>query len=475
MFVVVLLLAACTSGDPVRSSPFGPTTQSANSSRSAAPGSHADSPGGEWTTYGHDPSNTRTNASGATITIGNVSRLTKSWQTDGLVGVSGTPAVDSNVAYFGDWTGTVRAVHADTGQEIWHTPVPGGFIVAAPAVVGDAVFVANGHTLYRLDRSTGAIEWQAITNGSPLAQINASPVIVGDLVLQGTASIQDAVGAAGQIFRGSLGAYDVATGREVWRFYATTGDSTSGSGVGIWSTPAVDTASGLLFVGTGNTSSEPSGPLADSLLAIDYKTGRLKWSTQFTPIDVFPNGNPVGKDVDVGASPNLWTSDGRNFVGVGDKGGVYHALDRDTGAVVWQTPLTPGGFFGGVIGSASFVDGELVMSSNGGDLQTNLPANVSRVFALDPATGAIKWTSHDFKGMIFAPISSVPGVSFVATDQGEMAALDTATGNNVWSFTAPNKSGCGPSIVGNRVLWGYGFFLFGSPGAGGVISFVVQP
>jgi polyvinyl alcohol dehydrogenase (cytochrome) len=473
LLVVALLLTACTSGDPVSSSPFGPASQSA--SAAAAVGSHADSPGRDWTEYGHDPSNTRTNTTGTAITTANVSKLTKSWETDGLVGVSGTPAVVTNVAYFGDWTGTVRAVHADTGQEIWHTPVPGGFIVAAPTVVDDAVYIANGHTLYRLDRWTGAIEWQVVTNESPLAQINASPVVVDDLVLQGTASIQDAVGAAGQIFRGSIGAYDVATGKEVWRFYATTGDSTSGSGVGIWSTPAIDVARGLLFVGTGNTSSEPSGPLADSLLAIDYRTGRLKWSTQFTPIDVFPNGNPVGKDVDVGASPNLWTSNGRDFVGVGDKGGVYHALDRDTGAVLWQTPLTPGGFFGGIIGSASFVDGELVMSSNGGDLRTNLPPNVSRVFALDPATGAIKWTSEDLKGMIFAPISSVPGVAFVATDQGAMAALDAGTGKSLWSFTAPNKSGCGPAIVGDRVVWGYGFFLFGSPGAGGVISFVVQP
>ena len=285
VLVVSVLLAACSSGDPVSSSPFGPISQSA--SAGAAAGSHADSPGREWTAYGHDPSNTRTNVSGTSITSANVSKLTKSWETDGLTGVSGTPAVVSNVAYFGDWTGTVRAVHADTGQEIWHTPVPGGFIVAAPAVVDDAVYIANGHTLYRLDRSTGAIEWQAVTNESPLAQINASPVVVDDLVVQGTASIQDAVGAANQVFRGSVGAYDVATGREVWRFYATAGDSTSGSGVGIWSTPAVDTARGLLYVGTGNTSSAPSGPLADSLLAIDYRTGRLKWSTQFTPIDVF--------------------------------------------------------------------------------------------------------------------------------------------------------------------------------------------
>jgi polyvinyl alcohol dehydrogenase (cytochrome) len=218
----------------------------------------------------HDPSNTRANVSGTAITAANVSSLAKSWELDGLVGVSGTPAVVGGVAYFGDWNGVAWAVDANTGREIWHTPIAGGFIVDGPAVTVDAVFIANGHTLYRLARATGVVQWQTVTNESPLSQINASPVVVDNLVLQGTASIQDAVGLPNGVFRGSIGAYDVTTGAEVWRFYTTPADATSGSGAAIWSTPAIDKATGLLFVGTGNTSTEPSGPLADSLLAIDY-------------------------------------------------------------------------------------------------------------------------------------------------------------------------------------------------------------
>ena len=156
-------------------------------------------------------SETRINATTA-------SKLTKSWENDGLVGVSGTPAISAGVAYFGDWKGTVRAVKVDTGEEVWNTPVPGGFIVDAPAVDGDAVYIANGHTLYRLDRATGAVRWQASTNENPLSQINASPVVVGNLVLQGTASVVDAVPNSDNTFRGSIGAYDTVTGKEVWRF-----------------------------------------------------------------------------------------------------------------------------------------------------------------------------------------------------------------------------------------------------------------
>jgi polyvinyl alcohol dehydrogenase (cytochrome) len=347
----------------------------------------------------------------------------------------------------------------------------GSWVIGAPAVHDDAVYIGVGKTLSRLDKATGAIVWQHSTNDSSLSQINGSPVYVDGLVLQATAGIQDAVPDPTNSFRGTIGAYDAATGKEVWRLYATPADATAGSGVGIWSTPAVDQARGLLFIGTGNTSSEPTAPLADALLAIEYKTGKLVWSKQFTPQDVFPKGNPTGKDVDVGASPNLWTSDGRDLVGIGDKGGNYHTLDRASGAVVWQTSLTPGSVFGGVIGSAAFADGRLVMSSNVGDPATNAPTNASKIFALDPATGAIQWTSEELTGKVFGPVSAVPGVAFVGTDANTMYAFDTATGTRLWSFDAPGKIGGGPAIADGHLYWGYGFILFRGTSEGGVINF----
>jgi polyvinyl alcohol dehydrogenase (cytochrome) len=424
--------------------------------------------------YGHDPSNTRLNASEKRITRETVVSLTERWSKHELVGVSGTPTVASGVAYFGDWTGTVWAVDAETGADVWKATIGGGFIVGAPAIHDDAVFVSNGHTLTRLARSTGAVEWQADTNEHPLAQISASPVVVDDLVIQGVASAEVAIPRSEYTFRGSIGAYDVATGAERWRLYTTAGDATSGPGVGIWSTPAVDTDRGLLYVGSGNAYAEPTGPLADSILAIEYATGTLKWSRQFTNPDVFSAGNPTGKDADVGASPNLWTSDGRDLVGAGDKAGVFHALDRDSGEVVWETQLTPGSFFGGEIGSGAFVDGKLIVVSNIGDPATNAPTDATKVFALEPASGEILWESEPMDGMIFAPVGAVPGVAFVGTSTGRLLALDTRDGTELWSFQAPDKTGCGPSIVDGAVLWGYGYTLFAGPGEGGVISFTPE-
>ena len=422
--------------------------------------------------YGHDFANTRTNTSETKVNVDTVAELSKSWEIDGLVGVTGTPTVSDGVAYFGDWKGAIWAVEADTGEQVWTSQI-GGMIVGAPAIDGDAVFASSGRSLFRLDSATGEQEWKVDVDDHPQAQINASPVVIDGLVLQGMASFENVLRKDEYAFRGSISAYDTTTGAQQWKFYATPDDATSGPGAGIWGTPAIDEARGLLFVGTGQGLAEPTPPLADALLAIDFRTGELKWSRQFTYPDVFSAAFPTGKDADVGASPNLWTSDGRDLVGAGDKGGTFHAVDRETGEVVWDTELTPGSVFGGQIGSAAFVDGTLIASSNVGDPDTNAPTDVTKLFALDPATGEIRWATEDLPGKIFAPVGAVPGVAFVGTDRGTLSALDTATGAELWTLQAPAKTGCGPSIVDGRVLWGYGFTLFGGPGPGGVISYTI--
>lgn len=347
-------------------------------------------------------------------------------------------------------------------------------IVGACALDDESVFVGVGSSLICLDRNSGKQRWTAKTDEHPQAQISASPVVVDGMVLQGTASFENTMSKEKYEFRGSIAAFDAATGANVWQFFTTPDDGTQGAGAGIWSTPAIDKKRSLLYVGTGQGLSEPTPELADSMLAIDYQSGKLQWSKQFTYPDVFSNGHPNGKDADVGASPNLWTINGRHLVGAGDKGGTYHALDRDTGEVVWETELTPGSVFGGQIGSAAYVDDVIVATSNVGDPDTNAPTDRTHAFGLDPGTGDKIWTSEELEGKIFAPISAVPGVAFVGTDRGLLLALDTKTGKKLWSTEAPAMTACGPSIVDGQLLWGYGFVLFGGPGPGGLMSFKVE-
>src|SRR5207247_8522737 len=99
------------------------------------------------------------------------------------------------------------------------------------------------------------------------------------------------------------------------------------------------------------TCQPPLGGGVTSSAAIDAgrggvsETGALRWD--FSPI---PSGN-LG-DLDFIASPNLFTIPGgttpRALVGVGSKNGVYHTVDRDAGAPVWQPAAVPGGLAGAV-------------------------------------------------------------------------------------------------------------------------------
>jgi polyvinyl alcohol dehydrogenase (cytochrome) len=442
------------------------STPSGARSCASAPGT------GAWSDSRNGPANTGDNTSDSEIDSSSVSGLTPRWEKRGLVGVTGTPLVERGVVYFGDWTGTVWALRLSSGTVLWSTKV-GADVIGSPALAGTGLYVGAGSTLSRLDAADGHIVWKVTTNPNPYSQINASPIVVGHRVILGTAQFEEVVGKPPATFQGSIGAWDTYSGRPLWNFVTTPDDAVSGAGEGIWSTPAVDTRLGLLYVGTGQNISEPTGPLADSLLAIHLGNGRLAWWSQFTRPDVFGVGDYTGKDADVGASPNLWSCGARELVGVGQKNGVYHALDARSGKEVWDTTLTPGSTFGGALGSAAFLDGRLVVSSNVGDPASNATTNRSKVVALEPANGKVLW-SRSFAGNVFGPVTGVRGVAFVGTDAGRYYALTTNNGAQKWTFTPPGRVGGGASIVAGNVIWGYGFTLFHGPGPGGIVCFAIN-
>ena len=159
------------------------------------------------------------------------------------------------------------------------------------------------------------------------------------------------------------------------------------------------------------------------------------------------------------------------MVGVGDKRGVYHALDRATGEVVWEAEMTPGSLLGGVIGTSAYAEGVIYVGSNVGDPVSNGPTGTTEVLALAAADGEVLWR-HEMEGAIYAPITTTPGLVYAASTSGTMAILDAETGEERWSHQAPDQVGGGASVVDGVVYWGYGFSLFGSgSGKGGLLAF----
>src|SRR6478752_2110770 len=133
------------------------------------------------------------------------------------------------------------------------------------------------------------------------------------------------------------------------------------SGAPIWSSPAMDVRRGLIYVGTGEATSAPAADTIDSVLALDMRTGKLRWKFQATPDDIFltsclsrPQGLNCPRegrmlDVDFGASPILaHRTDGTDVLLAGQKSGTLWALDPDSGKLLWNREFGKGSPLGGI-------------------------------------------------------------------------------------------------------------------------------
>ncbi|GIU88629.1 MAG: cytochrome CBB3 [Acidimicrobiia bacterium] len=433
-----------------------------------------------WTSYGADWSNSRTAPYESAISVRTAPALRELWRVPGTVGSTSTPAVAGDSVYFGAWDGTVRAVSAADGSPRWTRDV-GAIVDASPLVFREKVYVGDAAgNLHALDRATGAPRWTRELDPHPDTRIFSSPVGVDDLVIVGVASIELAFVKPDYTFRGSIVALDAETGALRWRVYTTSDTAASGAGVSVWSSAAIDRSRRTLYIGTGNTYEHPAAPWSDALMAIDYRTGAVRWVRQFTAGDVYVifRPPPQGPDADIGASPNLFRIGDRDVVGVGDKAGVYAVLDRDTGETVWARQLPTGSHLGGIMTTAAYHDGRIYVSSNrwADHVDFHDPGNVSTTYALDAATGAIVWQT-DLPSATFGALTYANGVVFQPTITGTVYAFDAADGSVLWSARPGADLGGGVSVAGGKVFVPYGFWFFAAPPnpSGGLVAYAPDP
>ena len=483
--------------------------------------------GGQWTSAGQDLANTRNQTSGSRITPATVGSLGVKWIFETAGDVSATPAVDGTNVYFPDWKGNLYAVDRRTGKQVWKASIaaasgiPGDRARATPVLSGNKVIIGDqgpfvgGGKVFAFDKNSGALLWATQIESHPAAIITQSAVVYDGLVYVGVASQEEALAAAavsgGQYpccsFRGSMVALDVDTGQIVWKTYVIPLGYTGGA---VWgSAPAVDPSRNQLYIGTGNNYSIPPAAQAcvaaaagdpvltqqciapddhfDSVLALDLKTGAIRWATRALPFDAwtvdcipfFGDGTncpePAGPDYDFGQAPALFSiGKGRQLVGAGQKSGQYWALDPATGQVQWVTQAGPGGTAGGLQwGSA--VDGKRVYTANAnsnGRAWTLVPGGgtvTGGVWSgLDATTGQVLWqTATPDHGGSSGPVTTTNGVVFGCSldATGHMYALDGATGAILWQFVSGGSCLSGAAIVGDDVYWGSGYsnFGFGTP------------
>ncbi len=266
------------------------------------------------------------------INTGNVGKMQVAWtfSTGVLRGHEGSPLVIDGTMYLhSPFPNKVFAIDLDTQKIKWkYEPKQDNAVVAQMCcdTVNRGLAYAEGKvflqqadsTLVALNAADGKVVW-SVKNGDPkLGAVNTNaPHVFKDKVITGISGGEWGV-------RGFLAAYDINTGRQVWKAYSTgpdaemlmdpdktmtwadgglkpvgkdsslktwQGDQWKTGGGTTWGWYSYDKAANLVYYGTGNPSTwNPAQRPGDNkwsmtIFARDVDTGVAKWAYQMTPYD----------------------------------------------------------------------------------------------------------------------------------------------------------------------------------------------
>jgi len=208
-------------------------------------------------------------------------------------------------------------------------------------------FATDNAHLICLNRLTGGLMWDVFMPETPSHYgATAAPLVVGDLVISGVAGGDSGI-------RGFLAAYKATTGQLAWRFWTVPRPGEAGSetwrgnaidegGAATWLTGSYDTETGLLYWPTGNPFPDTDGDereganlYSNCVLALEAKTGKLRWYFQFTPHDLH----------DWDATEPLLLVDAsfqgreRKLLLQANRSGFFYVLDRTTGEFLLGKPF----------------------------------------------------------------------------------------------------------------------------------------
>ena len=310
----------------------------------------------EWLLYGGNYANYRLSPIKA-LTPAAASTLQVAWvfPTGTLGQFEVSPVVHDGIMYVTSSYNRLFALDAATGELYWrydHKQPDDLRICCGPVnrgvgIKGDIVMMAtlDAH-LIAFERRSGEIKWDVeLASYKDGYSATSAPMVVKNMAIIGVAGGEYGV-------RGFFDAYDVETGKRVWRHYTMpaagepgaeswAGKSAASGGAPAWTSGAYDAETDTLFWTTGNPGPDWNGDdrsgdnlYADSILALDPATGQRKWYFQFTPHDVWDyDGNTqiFLVDIDVDGKPV-------KAVVQANRNGFFYILDRTTGAYLKSAP-----------------------------------------------------------------------------------------------------------------------------------------
>ncbi len=352
---------------------------------------------GEWPHYNADIRGSRYSPLDQ-INGSNFNKMEVAWRfkTDNLgpfpeFKLEGTPLMVRGVLYTTAGTRrSVIALDARTGELMWsHSMREGKRAAVAPRQLsgrgveywtdgkGDdrVLYITTGYRLVALNAHTGAVITSFGKNGvvdlkdgayygnrqpinleSGEIGVHSTPVVARDVVLVGSAFREGATVHTHNNTKGLVRGFDVRTGRMLWRFDTIPRPGEFGSetwendswavngNTGVWTQISADEELGLAYLPVETPTSDffgghrPGNNLfAESVVAVDLKTGQRKWHYQLVHHPVWNFDNccaPVLADITVNGKPV-------KALAQASKQAFLYVLDRVTGQPVWPIEERP--------------------------------------------------------------------------------------------------------------------------------------
>jgi len=407
-------------------------------------------------TYRGDPGRSGYYPSQTGVTTANAATLKPLWtDTSGSVGAYSQPIVANNMLYWGDWNGYEHGTSL-SGTDVWSTFLgifpngcnpsqagPSGAATAAMMGSTPVVYVPGGaDTFYALNALTGAIIWQT-SLGSPSVgdMLWDSPVLYDGNVYEGVSSFGDC-----PLVQGQLVEMNANTGA-IEHVADTVPDGCAGGG--IWSSPALDTGNGTIYVTTATPNGCGTPELSPAIIQLSASNLTILSSWTIPPSQLFD-------DPDFGSTPTLFTAtiNGQlqQLVGAVNKNGIFYAWNRNDLAAgpVWQTRIADPA--GGPLSIVSASWDGTTLYTGGGNTIINGTSCYENLSALNPATGAFIWRDC-IQGSMTSGITEVPGLLIMGYGAtGEVDFINAKNGNIVYQYS-PVAAVEGETTVWNGVVY----------------------
>lgn len=454
------------------------------------------------------------------INVDNVSSLTPVWAYSlaDTRGQENFPLIRNGVMYVTTHKATV-ALDAKTGKQLWKAEIeyPAetprvaccGILNRGVALFDDKLYrtTLDAHVI-ALNPETGEEIWRTkAADYKPGYSFTVAPLVVNGVVIVGSSGAEYGT-------RGFIDGYDAQTGERLWRRHTIAapdepggdswpeGDAWQKGGGSAWLTGTYDPELDTVYWGTGNAGPwnamvRPGDNLyVTSLLALNPKTGDIKWHYQFTPNDPF--------DYDGVNELVLAEIDGKKVVMQANRNGFFYVLDRTNGELLaangfvedinWaekidletgrpiltevyhkavsgeEYNLWPGPYGGKNWSPMSYSPDSNTVFINtnryGATMKAIEPEYRAGTFylgielawdypedhrgelrAIDPMTGDLKWSSPTDIPRYSGVMSTGGNLVFTGSLTGEFEAFNAETGDKLWEFNT------GSGIIGQPVTW----------------------